>query len=86
MIRYPQVNGAANNEYALRASRESLVLLKNNGFLPMDASEQVSHSSVALGRTASEAIDAFFVVSHKSRNNLPAIYEGAEKDASLISL
>ena len=33
-----QVNGAANNEYALRASRESLVLLKNNGFLPMDAS------------------------------------------------
>jgi len=34
-----QVNGAANNEYALRASRESLVLLKNNGFLPMDASE-----------------------------------------------
>ena len=33
-----QVNGAANNEYALRASRESLVLLKNNGFLPMDPS------------------------------------------------
>ena len=31
------VNGAANNEVALRASLESLVLLKNNGFLPMDA-------------------------------------------------
>ncbi len=34
-----QVNGPSNNEYALRASRESLVLLKNNGFLPMDASK-----------------------------------------------
>lgn len=33
------VNGAVNNEVALRASQESLVLLKNNGFLPMDASK-----------------------------------------------
>lgn len=32
------VNGAANNEVALRASRESLVLLKNDGILPLDAS------------------------------------------------
>ena len=32
------VNGAANNEVALRASQESLVLLKNDGLLPLDAS------------------------------------------------
>lgn len=33
------VNGRANNEYALRASRECLVLLKNDGLLPLDASQ-----------------------------------------------
>ena len=31
------VNGPANNAVALRASLESLVLLKNNGILPLDA-------------------------------------------------
>lgn len=31
-----EVDGADNNEYALRASRESLVLLQNNGVLPLD--------------------------------------------------
>lgn len=30
-----EVNGAANNEVALQASRECLVLLKNNGILPL---------------------------------------------------
>ena len=34
-----EVNGPANNEWALRASQESIVLLKNTGFLPMDASK-----------------------------------------------
>lgn len=34
-----EVNSAANNEVALRASRESLVLLKNDGTLPLDASK-----------------------------------------------
>ena len=34
-----EVNGASNNEWALRASQESIVLLKNNGFLPMDAAK-----------------------------------------------
>lgn len=33
-----EVNCAANNEVALRASRESIVLLKNDGMLPLDAS------------------------------------------------
>lgn len=34
------VDGAGNNEWALRASRESIVLLKNqDGILPLDASE-----------------------------------------------
>lgn len=33
-----EVNSPANNEIALRASRESLVLLKNDGTLPLDAS------------------------------------------------
>jgi len=32
-----EVNCAANNEVALRASQESLVLLKNDGTLPLDA-------------------------------------------------
>ncbi|MDE6147959.1 MAG: glycoside hydrolase family 3 C-terminal domain-containing protein [Bacteroidales bacterium] len=32
------VDGKANNEFALRASQESLVLLKNDGLLPLDAS------------------------------------------------
>ena len=31
-----EVNSAQNNEIALRASRESLVLLKNDGILPLD--------------------------------------------------
>lgn len=34
-----EVNCAANNEVALRASRESIVLLKNDGMLPLDASQ-----------------------------------------------
>lgn len=33
-----EVNSAANNEYALRASRECLVLLKNDGTLPLNKS------------------------------------------------
>lgn len=33
-----EINGAKNNEVALRASLESLVLLKNDGILPLDAS------------------------------------------------
>lgn len=33
-----EVNGPKNNETALRASLESLILLKNNGLLPLDAS------------------------------------------------
>lgn len=33
------VNGAENNEWALRASQESIVLLKNNGSLPLDLSK-----------------------------------------------
>lgn len=33
------VNSPANNEWALKASRESLVLLKNDGLLPLDASK-----------------------------------------------
>ena len=32
-----EVNGAENNKMALRASLESLILLKNNGLLPLDA-------------------------------------------------
>ena len=34
-----EVNGAKHNEIALRASQESLVLLKNDGLLPLDASK-----------------------------------------------
>ena len=34
-----EVNCAANNEVALRTSRESLVLLKNDGTLPLDAAK-----------------------------------------------
>ncbi len=33
------VNGAENNVYALEASQKSLILLKNNGTLPLDASK-----------------------------------------------
>ena len=33
-----EINGALNNEVALRASQECLVLLKNNGLLPLDPS------------------------------------------------
>ena len=33
------VNGEENNKVALRASQESLVLLKNDGLLPLDASQ-----------------------------------------------
>ncbi len=34
-----EINGPENNEWALRASRECLVLLKNNGTLPLDKSK-----------------------------------------------
>ena len=34
-----EVNGPQNNAYALRASLESIVLLKNDGTLPLDASK-----------------------------------------------
>ena len=34
-----EVNGAENNKFALEASQKSLVLLKNSGILPLDASK-----------------------------------------------
>ena len=34
-----EVNGVENNKYALEASQKSLVLLKNGGILPLDASK-----------------------------------------------
>lgn len=34
-----EINGEANNEIALRASQECLVLLKNNGLLPLSAAD-----------------------------------------------
>ena len=47
-----EVNSPANNEVALRASRESLVLLKNDGTLPLDASKL--HKVAVLGPNADE--------------------------------
>lgn len=46
------VDGAANNELALRASQECLVLLKNEGLLPLDAS--VLKKVAVIGPNANE--------------------------------
>jgi hypothetical protein len=46
------VNGAEHNKTALRASLESLILLKNNGLLPLDASKL--RSVAVIGPNADE--------------------------------
>lgn len=66
-----EINGVENNEWSLRASRECLVLLKNDGVLPLDAStlkkvavvgpnaNDDSYAHVHYGPVATESVTVF---------------------------
>lgn len=70
------VNGTENNEVALRASLESLVLLKNDGLLPLDVGKL--HKVAVLGPNANEDGYAHVHYGPQATESV-TVYEGLRK-------
>ena len=82
-----EVDGAANNEVALRASRECLVLLKNDGTLPLDKdalkkvavigpnADEVSFTHTHYGPLATESVSVYEGLRKALEGKASVVYE-----------
>ncbi len=81
-----EINGPENNEWALRASQECMVLLKNNGLLPLDAAslkkvavvgpnaDDDGYAHVHYGPVATESVTVYAGVAKALEGKAEVVY------------